>query len=41
PRPAAGYESMRPASPRPAPAQPQQQSPYEDPYNQPYQSRGY
>ncbi|MEU5580764.1 DUF6643 family protein [Streptomyces huasconensis] len=34
-RPAAGtgYEAMRPASPRPAPA------PYEDPYNRPY--RGY
>ncbi|WP_373676222.1 DUF6643 family protein, partial [Streptomyces sp. wa1063] len=37
PAPATGYESMRPASPRPAPAQ----SPYEDPYNRPYQSRGY
>ncbi|MFF1461994.1 DUF6643 family protein [Streptomyces sp. NPDC058330] len=42
PRPGTGYEAMRPASPRPAPAQPQQQqSPYEDPYNRPYQSRGY
>ncbi|MFE3516166.1 DUF6643 family protein [Streptomyces sp. NPDC059166] len=36
-RPGTGYESMRPASPRPAPAQ----APYEDPYNRPYQSRGY
>jgi hypothetical protein len=33
-----GYEAMRPASPRPAPAQPTQ---YDDPYNRPYQSRGY
>ncbi|MFD5984422.1 DUF6643 family protein [Streptomyces cyaneofuscatus] len=37
PAPGTGYESMRPASPRPAPAP----SPYEDPYNRPYQSRGY
>ncbi|MEU1348608.1 DUF6643 family protein [Streptomyces sp. NPDC005775] len=37
PAPSTGYESMRPASPRPAPAQ----SPYEDPYNRPYQGRGY
>ena len=37
PAPATGYESMRPASPRPAPAP----SPYEDPYNRPYQGRGY
>lgn len=37
PAPGTGYESMRPASPRPAPAQ----SPYEDPYNRPYQGRGY
>ncbi|MGW1233694.1 DUF6643 family protein [Streptomyces californicus] len=37
PAPATGYEAMRPASPRPVPAQ----SPYEDPYNRPYQSRGY
>ncbi|MCX4552624.1 hypothetical protein OG204_03625 [Streptomyces sp. NBC_01387] len=29
----AGYEAMRPAAPRPAP--------YEDPYNRPYQGRGY
>ncbi|MFC8226011.1 DUF6643 family protein [Streptomyces sp. NPDC057287] len=38
-RPGTGYEAMRPASPRPAPAQ----SPYEDPYNnRPYQGgRGY
>ncbi|MEV0778925.1 DUF6643 family protein [Streptomyces sp. NPDC050433] len=34
---ATGYEAMRPASPRPAPAPTQ----YEDPYNRPYQSRGY
>ncbi|NDZ83337.1 hypothetical protein G3I19_33415 [Streptomyces sp. SID10853] len=35
-RPAgAGYEAMRPAAQRPAP------SPYEDPYNRPYQGRGY
>lgn len=34
---ATGYEAMRPASPRPAPAQVQ----YDDPYNRPYQSRGY
>ncbi|WP_405783076.1 DUF6643 family protein [Streptomyces sp. NBC_00859] len=31
----AGYEAMRPAAQRPAP------SPYEDPYNRPYQGRGY
>ncbi|MFW3464906.1 DUF6643 family protein [Streptomyces microflavus] len=37
PAPGTGYESMRPASPRPAPAP----SPYEDPYNRPYQGRGY
>ncbi|WP_328540136.1 DUF6643 family protein [Streptomyces sp. NBC_00344] len=30
-----GYETMRPAAPRPAP------SPYDDPYNRPYQGRGY
>ncbi|MGG7613356.1 DUF6643 family protein, partial [Streptomyces sp. ZG43] len=38
-RPAAqpsGYEAMRPAAPRPNPAPPQQQHPYEDPYNRPY-----
>ncbi|MFD4765954.1 DUF6643 family protein [Streptomyces niveus] len=34
---ATGYEAMRPASPRPAPAPTQ----YDDPYNRPYQSRGY
>lgn len=34
---ATGYEAMRPASPRPAPAPAQ----YDDPYNRPYQSRGY
>ncbi|MFI8521950.1 DUF6643 family protein [Streptomyces sp. NPDC085481] len=32
---ATGYEAMRPAAPRPAPA------PYDDPYNRPYQGRGY
>ncbi|MEV6652524.1 DUF6643 family protein [Streptomyces sp. NPDC051219] len=32
---ATGYEAMRPAAPRPAPA------PYEDPYGRQYQSRGY
>lgn len=37
PVPGTGYESMRPASPRPAPAP----SPYEDPYNRPYQGQGY
>ncbi|MFF1838777.1 DUF6643 family protein [Streptomyces sp. NPDC058231] len=37
PAPGTGYESMRPASPRPAPAP----SGYEDPYNRPYQGRGY
>ncbi|WP_339154180.1 DUF6643 family protein [Streptomyces sp. F41] len=37
PAPASGYESMRPAAPRPAPTP----SPYEDPYNRPYQGRGY
>ncbi|WP_128977612.1 DUF6643 family protein [Streptomyces roseicoloratus] len=37
PRPtAAGYEAMRPAAPRPAAP-----GPYEDPYNRPYQGRGY
>ncbi|MFI6051902.1 DUF6643 family protein [Streptomyces violascens] len=30
-----GYEAMRPAAPRPAPAS------YEDPYNRPYQGTGY
>ncbi|MGW1228692.1 DUF6643 family protein [Streptomyces sp. NPDC001478] len=40
PAPGTGYESMRPAAPRPAPAP--AQSPYEDPYNRPYQGgRGY
>ncbi|MFJ2173192.1 DUF6643 family protein [Streptomyces sp. NPDC087851] len=38
PMPGTGYEAMRPAAARPAPAPPQQ---YEDPYNRPYQSRGY
>ncbi|WP_030740903.1 DUF6643 family protein [Streptomyces sp. NRRL F-5135] len=34
--PGTGYEAMRPVAPRPpAPAQ------YDDPYNRPYQSRGY
>lgn len=37
PAPSTGYESMRPAAARPVPAQ----SPYEDPYNRPYQGRGY
>ncbi|QNE78743.1 hypothetical protein F0344_32770 [Streptomyces finlayi] len=37
PAPGTGYESMRPASPWPAPVP----SPYEDPYNRPYQGRGY
>ncbi|MCX4450773.1 DUF6643 family protein [Streptomyces sp. NPDC087866] len=38
PAPSTGYESMRPAAPRPAP----QQAPYEDPYGRPYQGgRGY
>ncbi|MFI5757198.1 DUF6643 family protein [Streptomyces sp. NPDC051569] len=42
-----GYEAMRPAAPRPAPAQPPQQTQYpqypqhDDPYNRPYQGRGY
>ncbi|MEU5714641.1 DUF6643 family protein [Streptomyces sp. NPDC020403] len=36
-RPGTGYEAMRPAAPRPAPAP----STYEDPYNRPYQGRGY
>ncbi|WP_394435953.1 DUF6643 family protein [Streptomyces sp. SGAir0957] len=35
PAPGTGYESMRPAAPRPAPA------PYEDPYNNRQQYRGY
>ncbi|MFF1649527.1 DUF6643 family protein [Streptomyces sp. NPDC058240] len=39
PAPGTGYEAMRPASPRPAPAP--SPSPYEDPYNRPYQGRGY
>ncbi|WP_327238024.1 hypothetical protein OG349_32720 [Streptomyces sp. NBC_01317] len=38
PMPGTGYEAMRPAAPRPAPPQP---SPYDDPYNRPYQNRGY
>ncbi|MDK0518000.1 DUF6643 family protein [Streptomyces sp. ML-6] len=37
PAPGTGYEAMRPAAPRPAPAP----SPHEDPYNRPYQGRGY
>ncbi|MFI9583450.1 DUF6643 family protein [Streptomyces sp. NPDC052236] len=38
PRPAGtGYEAMRPAAARPAPAP----ASYDDPYNRPYQSRGY
>ncbi|HEY9371775.1 DUF6643 family protein [Streptomyces sp.] len=38
PRPmATGYEAMRPAAPRPVPAQ----APYDDPYNRPYQGGGY
>jgi hypothetical protein len=39
PMPGTGYEAMRPAAaqrPAPAPA-----APYEDPYNRPYQGRGY
>ncbi|MGW0825717.1 DUF6643 family protein [Streptomyces sp. NPDC002845] len=41
PRPMAGgtgYEAMRPAAPRPAPAAP---APYQDPYNNGQQYRGY
>ncbi|MFD7896648.1 DUF6643 family protein [Streptomyces sp. NPDC059743] len=38
PMPGTGYEAMRPAAPRPAPAPPTQ---YDDPYNRPYQTRGY
>ncbi|MFF2523129.1 DUF6643 family protein [Streptomyces liangshanensis] len=38
PMPGTGYEAMRPAAPRPPAPQP---GPYEDPYNRPYQSRGY
>ncbi|WP_406002294.1 DUF6643 family protein [Streptomyces sp. NBC_00829] len=34
---ATGYEAMRPAAARPAPAP----APYDDPYNRPYQGRGY
>ncbi|MFD9225052.1 DUF6643 family protein [Streptomyces sp. NPDC060064] len=34
---ATGYEAMRPAAARPAPAP----AAYEDPYNRPYQGRGY
>ncbi|MGO4630991.1 DUF6643 family protein [Streptomyces sp. 2RAF24] len=38
PRPTAGgYEAMRPAAPRPMPTP----AAYEDPYNRPYQGRGY
>ncbi|MER5888158.1 DUF6643 family protein [Streptomyces sp. NPDC001941] len=38
PRPVStGYEAMRPAAPRPVPAQ----APYDDPYNRPYQGGGY
>lgn len=33
----AGYEAMRPATQRPAPAP----ASYDDPYNRPYQGRGY
>ncbi|MET9624083.1 DUF6643 family protein [Streptomyces sp. NPDC006464] len=32
-----GYEAMRPAASRPV----QAQAPYDDPYNRPYQGRGY
>jgi hypothetical protein len=35
-----GYEAMRPATARPAPARPAP-APYDDPYNRPYQGRGY
>lgn len=39
PMPGTGYEAMRPAAARPVPAaQPTQ---YDDPYNRPYQTRGY
>ncbi|MFJ4923798.1 DUF6643 family protein [Streptomyces sp. NPDC088725] len=38
PAPGTGYEAMRPAATRPVPP-PQNQ--YEDPYNRPYQNRGY
>ncbi|RDG36027.1 DUF6643 family protein [Streptomyces corynorhini] len=38
PMPGTGYEAMRPAAARPVPAQP---APYDDPYNRPYQTRGY
>ncbi|KIF66490.1 hypothetical protein HY68_31270 [Streptomyces sp. AcH 505] len=42
PMPGTGYEAMRPAAaPRPAPPQPAQPNQYDDPYNRPYQSRGY
>jgi hypothetical protein len=42
PAPGTGYEAMRPAAPRPAPQRPAPApSPYEDPYNRPYQGRGY
>ncbi|WP_137990937.1 DUF6643 family protein [Streptomyces vilmorinianum] len=34
---ATGYEAMRPAAARPAPAP----APYQDPYNRPYQGQGY
>jgi hypothetical protein len=40
PAPGTGYEAMRPAAPRPAPAPPTP-TPYDDPYNRPYQGRGY
>ncbi|MCL7376890.1 DUF6643 family protein [Streptomyces sp. 35G-GA-8] len=39
PMPGTGYEAMRPAAPRPVPAA--QPPHYEDPYNRPYQPRGY
>ncbi|MFE2560022.1 DUF6643 family protein [Streptomyces sp. NPDC059352] len=44
PRPAvSGYEAMRPAAPRPVPAQAPAPAPaaYHDPYNRPYQGGGY
>ncbi|WP_345284494.1 DUF6643 family protein [Streptomyces gulbargensis] len=44
PRPApAGYEAMRPAAPRPVPAQvpAPAPAPYQDPYNRPYHGGGY
>ncbi|MFJ9209885.1 hypothetical protein CU044_2174 [Streptomyces sp. L-9-10] len=41
PMPGTGYEAMRPAASRPVPAAQPTHTQYDDPYNRPYQTRGY